>query len=598
MNNSTLVTKNRIITNQFISNFFRGLIQWMPVGGSSWALISYLLEKQWMISILIFPTVLVSAVWASYTESVMKTLQEIYKERGKQDIDSFMNSMKNLDEAIHWQFAKVDDKYLKLQGNTCKDFTSEGYKSGLNIFTPLLNEVFVPLDLSNAFMRNMTGEFLPMPPGFKWDAETIELLRKEGLRIWDILKQTKKYEAYRRLAIVSWGGYGKTTLLRHITYIYTNRKEKKYKAPKLLPVLLLLRRWQDIIVNEKDLTLPCLIEDYHIKNLPDGDSFKLSPNWVKNNLKTGKFLIMIDGFDEVKKSNRIEVSKWIGKEMNKYPETIFILTSRPSGYKDFIDQYKMKAELFIKPFNLHQQERFINNWYWCQERYTRGGRDKEDVKRIAINNSSNLLNQLKEYPELDDLAKNPLLLNMIVNLHRSYSSDELPKRRSKLYREVVNLQLGSRPLARQIDLLLPPDEAELVLQDLALLMVIENKTNIEYKLLVKILENPVKNFDNSIDINDFIKQIVDVNEFLVKRDKNYEFAHLSFQGYLAGKEIIRTHQEQLLIDNWQESWWRETILLYCSQTNPHNFLKELIKIGTQEAVKLANVITVFPIKIF
>ena len=35
----------------------------------------------------------------------------------------------------------------------------------------------------------------------------------------------------------------------------------------------------------------------------------------------------------------------------------------------------MKAELFIKPFNLNQQERFINNWYWCQERYTRGGRD-------------------------------------------------------------------------------------------------------------------------------------------------------------------------------------------------------------------------------
>ena len=74
---------------------------------------------------------------------------------------------------------------------------------------------------------------------------------------------------------------------------------------------------------------------------------------------------------------------------------------------------------------------------------------------------------------------------------------------------------------------------------------------------------------------------------LVKKDENYEFAHLSFQGYLAGKEIIRTHQENLLINNWQESWWRETILLYCSQTNPNNFLKELIKIGTQEAVKLA-----------
>ncbi|MBP0029849.1 NACHT domain-containing protein [Roseofilum sp. Guam] len=566
-------------------------VRWMPLLGSSGAFIAFLSQQEWFMALLLFPVNAVTGIWAAYSKSFLRTLAEIYEERGKEDAKNLIAGMdrlnKNIQEAIQWQLAGVDDKYLTLQGNTCRAFKMEGFKTGLNVFTPLLNEVFVPLGLSNAFIQNLAGESLPLAPGMRWNREKLKSLEEKGLQIWDLLRQADKFEAYRRLAIISWGGYGKTTLLKHITYIYTQKKEEKYRAPKLLPVLLLLRQWQNIIINESGLNLPQLIEEHHIPQLPGYDHLTLPPNWARNHLRNGKLLVMIDGFDEVKEDHRTVVSEWIGKEMNKYPHAYFILTSRPSGYQSFSSEYKLNAELFIQPFNRHQQERFIQNWYGCQERYSNGGRETPDVKAEAIANANNLLQQLVQRPELDDLAKIPLLLNLIVNVHRSYHGKELPKKRSNLYRKVVDLQLVDRPLARNIELPLPADEAEQVLQGLALYMVRENQPEISYPLLYDCIKDAVQSFDHSVHVKALIKQVVEVSELLVKRDDDYQFAHLSFQGYLAAKEIIRTKQEELLIQNWQESWWRETILLYAAQVNPNQFLKALINIGTSEAVALA-----------
>ena len=228
--------EERKSARQFVSKGAEALIRLSPLGGSGFVFISSLLKQKWLTAILMFPVMVATIFWASFTEGFLSKIQQASNQWG----ESAGNWFTKILEAIAWQLAGVEDKYLKCQANPCKDFTTEGHKPGLNIFTPLLNEVFVPLDLSNSFIRNILGESLPMPQGFKWDEKTIELLEKDGLRIWEILKQTDKIPAYKRLAVLAWGGYGKTTLLRHITYIYTYKKEKRYQAPKLLPVLLLL----------------------------------------------------------------------------------------------------------------------------------------------------------------------------------------------------------------------------------------------------------------------------------------------------------------------------------------------------------------------
>ena len=84
-----------------------------------------------------------------------------------------------------------------------------------------------------------------------------------------------------------------------------------------------------------------------------------------------------------------------------------------------------------------------------------------------------------------------------------------------------------------------------------------------------------------------LDKIRDVSELIVKREEEYEFAHLSFQEFLAAKQIKETKQEQLLLDNWQSQWWRGTILLYAALVNPTNLIRSLIALNNEEATTLA-----------
>ena len=575
------------LARKWLQKGTQSLIQWMPTGGSGWLLASFIREQEWVNALITFPVMIVTVVWAAYTESFLTQLREVYKEKGKEDVIKlkawFDKTDQAIKQAIKWELAGTEEKYLRYQSNACLLYTTAGLNS---TFKPLLKDIFVPLELSGNFLRGTDGDNLPMLPGFTWDKKVIELHQRGGLRIWDILIRAKQNPSYRSLAILAYGGYGKTTLLRHITYTYTQKNYQR-GVPKLLPVLLYLRQWQKVISETNELDLPSLIEQHHIPNLPEGKELKLPPNWSKNLLSQGKMLIMFDGFDEVKEEWRDYVSRWIGKQMNDYPKTFFILTSRPGGYRSYTSEYKPAAQLFVKAFNEDQRERFVQRWYLSRERHISAEPDNPVVKQEAQQKTASFLQQLSERQELNNLAKNPLLLNMMVSLHSTYPTDKLPSRRSELYQEILRLQLGDRPLAKQMNLILPASESQQVLQRLALYMVQKNKPKIEPQLLLEQLQIHLSTIDESVDTSQFLQQIEQVSELLVKRDENYEFAHLSFQGYLAAVAIKENKQEELLLQHWQESWWKETILLYTAQVNPSNFIRALSNIGKKEAVNLA-----------
>ncbi|WP_049769536.1 GUN4 domain-containing protein [Rippkaea orientalis] len=572
-------------TNKFIQGTAQTFIQWMPLLASGGSLISFCLHQEWLQAALNFPIMIVTVIWAAYTESFLKRLREVYEEKARKDVDNLMTWQQKISEAltetIRWQLAGTDDKYLKLQEIPCQDFETEGELS--LSFIPQLNEVFVPLELGDLLITGNRGNLLPIPPGFHRG----NLNPSEGISIWDLLKNSKQIPSYRHLVLLAWGGYGKTTLLRHVTYIYTQKKQER-GVPTLLPVLLRLRDWQEKIAQEHTIDLATFIEHYHIPDLSK-KGLSLPPNWAKNHLERGKMLILLDGFDEVRSEWRNPVSNWIACQIKDYRDSYFIMTSRPAGYKEFPQENQhFTGKLYIKKFTLEQQKTFIQRWYLCQERYARGGKMTESIKTIADNRTANLVEQLLEREELADLANNPLMLNMIATLHRSYSGEKLPTRRTELYRDILQLQLWDRPRIKKIQMLLPLDKSQQVLQRLALLMVQENTPQLDYEALINTITPYLNEVDNSLHPRDFIKQIEQVSELLVKKDESHEFAHLSFQGYLAAAEIQRTQQEDLLLQHWQEPWWKETILLYGGQLrNPSPFIRRLININTPEVITLA-----------
>ena len=549
---------------RYVENAVQGLIQWMPLGSSGSLLLSFLLGQEWLQAILTFPVIVVTAVWAGYSQSFVARLRAIYTERGAQDADSLVKGMDRLNQALIWQVSGFEQKYLRCQANACRDFVLEGQRTNDGIFTPMLTEVFVPLELDSDLIQGLR-------PGFRKRQTVSEELRerREGLSIWKLLRRAGKIPTYRHIALLAHGGYGKTTLLRNLTFRYAEQLRqvrRKHKVPFLIPFLLLLRKWAKVMAQPDAPTLSQLLANRYIPDLPDGDRLRLTPDWVDNLLFRGDGLVMFDGFDEVAEDQRQAVSYWLHNQMMRYPRSVFILTSRPAGY-DHYQAERLSTTLRVRPFTDEQRNRFVNQWYLCQEQYSRGGRDTPEVREVAKDASHQLIAQINRRPALADMAQNPLMLNMIAAFHRFYPTGNLPRQRTELYQEICQLQLQDRPMAKGIKMLLPGGASQQVLQGIALEMVQRNTTILQLREIISLAKRHLSNVtDELIEPAEFINQIVKVAELIVEREPGeYEFAHLSFQNFLAAVEINRLNRMDLLLANWDKAWWKETILLYASQ---------------------------------
>jgi hypothetical protein len=126
-----------------------------------------------------------------------------------------------------------------------------------------------------------------------------------------------------------------------------------------------------------------------------------------------------------------------------------------------------------------------------------------------------------------------------------------------------------------------------VLQQLALFMVQGTLSRIEEHSLLAQLQKGLDFLSSTVKSAEFLKQMEEVSELLVKVDHEYEFAHRQFQSYLSACEIIDTNQENLLLANWQKTEWKDTILMYASLANATQFITNLLKFEQQASASLA-----------
>ena len=276
----------------------------------------------------------------------------------------------------------VDDRYLELQKEDCQASLCDGIAQ---VFTPLLEEIFVPLSMTFTDRRpgwmNDRAEELG-------DSEALAVLmpssQKEA-QIWKWLQQAEKEQGvpFRRMAILAFGGYGKTTLLKHIAYIYSSKQHRRYDVSAKVPIFLPLKTYGKIVTGTPTLTLPEVVMQYHVLHL--SRELMLPENWAASKLKAGEVVLLLDGLDEVKEGIRPQVTQWLKRELREYPKSIAILTSRPKAYDDqpIATKLEMRMRIWVEPFNPAQQESFIQRWYGYQELYANNGRSTSDVTRRA-----------------------------------------------------------------------------------------------------------------------------------------------------------------------------------------------------------------------
>lgn len=486
--------------------------------------------------------------------------------------------------------ADFTGQFLKQQAQLNEEFITEGYNPD-RITIPLLEEVFVPLELSGVIGHEVLA---------KAKTRQDTALASDNLTIWELLRRSQQNRTFRQMVIQAKGGMGKTTLLRHIALIYGQRKQRRYRAPRLVPILLRLRDWADTITQPQAPSLPKLITEHQLPKLWEGQDNSPTPpaQWAQTLLTQGKALVMFDGFDEVPDALRPQASRWLSHQIQQYGQSVFILTTRPAGYKDYAAQ-KPAVPIFVKKFTEAQQNDFIRRWYLCQERCCRSQRQRHQAKAVAQRSSQNLIAQLQaRRQDLGYMAENPLLLNMLVTFHRLAPDKELPRQRLELYRGICKLQLEDRPRARGIRMPLAYPKSNALLQQLALSMVKAKRLTVPKLGLINFLSQQRLLTQEEVDPQDWLQKIVDVSELLVEREPGeYEFPHASFQGFFAATRLAQPEDPptiqknaQLVLQNWTEALWPETVLLYTAQLPPGLLNKVILKACEQgsQATELAT----------
>ncbi|MDJ0659558.1 MAG: HEAT repeat domain-containing protein [Crocosphaera sp.] len=369
-------------------------------------------------------------------------------------------------------------------------------------------------------------------------------------------------------------GMGKSTLLKNETIIkirealkqLENKSVDNLVFPLFIRLSELARETGEII----DIIPNILKQDY--PEIIDQIEY-----YLQEKLQQGKCLLLFDALDEVPKDDRIPLSKRLNRFLKNYPCPI-ICTSRIVGYGgNFIDGGK---EVEIVPFDDKKTAEYIKTWF----NYAAGKIEDEMVS------ADGLINELKNRPQIQGLAQNPLLLSLLCSLYQSKGLI-LPARRTQVYEKAVNYILSQWSKDNQRKL---SDEGWIIaktnlLEYLAYEFSCQNQEVFSGKELYDKINEYLGQTDkrefNQKTATELITELTEedgIIQTLSAEGNQYLFLHRTFQEYFTAsylKEEIQKNKKEgleLIQAHFWEYDWHETIILVAGLLkNPIPLLKKL-----------------------
>ncbi|MCT7957042.1 NACHT domain-containing protein [Laspinema palackyanum] len=239
------------------------------------------------------------------------------------------------------------------------------------------------------------------------NSDQTELILPKNTRL---IQYFDRLKTPKTLLILGEPGSGKTVRLLELARDAIARGERDYTQP--IPLVFTLSSWGLKM-------LP--IQDWIIEE--GTANYEVSPSWLKSSLDKGRFLLLLDGLDEVKSEMRKVCLTALNAFIKQYPLTEIVLTSRREDYEAIQFQLNFKAGIYLQPLSLEQISEYLA--------YLREGQGID----IAAFQSD---------PLLVELAKSPLMLNIIGVVYQgNYAengakSGSLEARRRWLFDAYIN----------------------------------------------------------------------------------------------------------------------------------------------------------------
>jgi formylglycine-generating enzyme required for sulfatase activity len=358
--------------------------------------------------------------------------------------------------------------------------------------------------------------------------------------------------AHRKLLVVGDPGSGKSTFLKRVTFQLCNQYETGGSLPVRIEAAVLstyIAQQHEKKLGPADPTSPHWIPVF-LGAQCDEKNRGLSADYFRAKLKAGGCQVLIDGLDETPdEPSRVRLARLIFEAAAAFDGCRFVVTSRPEGkvpIRDFeeapIGDLEPEA---IRAF-LAKLAKLLYSTDEAGER-----RFREELE-AAVNGRR----------EIRKMTRNPVMLTALAVLQ--HNNVKLPEKRVDLYGSILEWLSKQRAHPERLS----ASDCLLRLRELALEMQKHEEGRKRQVPLAWAGEKLAGRFANREAAERFLRAEQKDSGIVVSRGPDIAFWHLTFQEYLAAKEIAGwedTAQHELLLGGEPRIYqpeWRETVLLY------------------------------------
>lgn len=377
----------------------------------------------------------------------------------------------------------------------------------------------------------------------------------------------------KNLLVEGTGGSGKSMMMRYLFLNTANRGE-------YVPVLLELRKISKQSpgnISILDLIYTCL-KDFDVE-LPR-EQFEFS-------LQIGKYIFLMDGFDEVKESMALETAEQIQKFCSKYPKNPCIITTRPGR-----DTAPLETFTTLKSMPLSKNQAVeLSKKIWDEDEKTR-----EFCRQLE--------NEIYENKKHREFAENPLLLTMMFLTFMRNNS--LPDHLAEFYRQAFEAlysthdskNKGAYRREFKCAKLDAPGFRRILSHFCFQSFFKQDYEFLDEELLLYFRKSITKFGFTEVSAEDYFQDLKKVVCLLVKDGEEYRFAHRSFQAYFAAcytAEALNDEQQKKVLrqfvcsGNWRKN--RDYLVILNQLEHERmtvNLLEDTIRLYLSKAQEDAN----------
>lgn len=354
------------------------------------------------------------------------------------------------------------------------------------------------------------------------------------------------------LLITGPAGYGKTSFCKWNALRDLEALERR--ASKVLPVYVQLHKLNDSLEKFEDAFLASeeLIQIW--REIGQGDS---TSEWALR--------IYLDGLDEVPSRDRqMQIASLAASGTS--PKTQIIMTARDHVTGPWLTWLR---RLEIQPFDDMETRQLVRKWL------------DDDVPKVT-----EFYEKIAQAPSLAALMRVPLLGTLILAVYR-HGHESVPESRPRLYEMFVRLLAGGWDAAKNINRgsKFGSQTKIAVLSHLAGTLHTEKKRDCSIRDLQVAVEERVPGLQ--FRFRELLTELI-ADCLLVPTGNILSFPHLSFQEFLAAKDLVQLQPDRAnqRLDAFLkgDDWWREVLTFYVGFQDKPSEVEEWIRSGVARTI--------------